>query len=591
MMTRLMLKALRVTAAATVSAAILILPGVPGYAEDIQPEASFGIMAVPAPELAGYVGDAYDSLSGSFMGTAVENVQAVRQAGTANTSASYELIETDEQFKNFYKRAISSSVGGSFFDITADVSFQNSIERNSSFSSNKLAIAIMYKFDGGQVVLNGASFTPDASQLISGEQVDTFKRFYGNSFVKKSYYGGLLYMTYIAEITDSSKVTKSEVKAALEIKYKSLIGASVSAQELESSENTLRKVRISGFSQCTNDLLSSNDIVDTRDKLDAKVREFANYYNGIKNGQGEYYVFGRELAPYWNIPGSGYYDSSLFPEFYNPSKFFASNFTVAKTTDVRTVELRWQDNCDYEDGYNVYLKAGNAYNPTLVQHLPENSSSATVALSESALNEGYSLWAVPVKNGIDGGAFNPKFESAPYNVQFYADPDFTGRSNEFSGDMVYVPFFGDYFVGNDKISSIKINGPFEVTVYEHINYGGRSQTYRFSDVYTKDENFDDIISSAIIRRIPESELDGVYLFEHNDYSGKWVKVNGEISNMGYTVVGNDKVSSVLVAGNHAYRLYKDADFKGAMYEGTGSIPEMKGTNIGNDMLSSIQILH
>jgi hypothetical protein len=551
---------------------------------------------VAAPELAAYIGDSFQSLSSNYMGSCLENKTAERLVGNFTTTGTYELLETNEQLNNFYKRTLSLNGNAAIYGLTADASFSQMLEATTNLTSNKVALAIMYKLDGGEVVLNNANFNGTATSLINSNQATTFESLYGNSFTKKSYYGGMLYMTYISEITSSSNVTKEEVREALNIKYKTLLGISVTNEEIQTSNKTLSRTRVTGFSKCTNDALSSNGIIDTKEKLNAMVSEFSNYYNTVRTtGNGEYYVYARVLAPYWEVPGSGYYDSSKFPQYYDPASFFASNFSVQTTDDDYTINLQWQDNCNFEDGYKVYIKTDSMSDPSLVATLPANSTNFTVTIAEEALNTGFYAYAFPVKNGVDGVAYNPIFTPPKYYVEVYADYNYTGLKFKLSGNEILIPGINDYVVTNDMASSIKINGPFEVITYKDVNFGGGSHTYRFSDPNMNDETFsntstkvNDNITSLIIRRISKADMSGIYLFQAGGYSGNWLRITADTPMLTGTAVGNDTASSVKLYGQYEYTLYRDDNYLGTKYSGSLDIPEMSATSVGNDKLSSIR---
>jgi hypothetical protein len=322
------------------------------------------------------------------------------------------------------------------------------------------------------------------------------------------------------------------------------------------------------------------------------------YTNSIGDGTGtgEYYVYARELSPYWQVAGSGFYDSSQFPEYYDPSNFYAANFSIQTTpNDEYSVNLQWQDDCNYEDGYKVYIKTDSMSVPSLVATLPANSTTCPITLPEEALNCGYYAWSVPTKNGINGSAYNPLFTDPIYYVEFYDGYNYNGPRFKLSGSELYINHFGDYIVGNDDVSSIKINGPFEVTVYKDTNFGGGSHIYRFSDPNLSDETFaggtsvNNNISSAVIRRISKAEMNGIYLFEHANYGGKWTKITSDTPTLTGTVVGNDRTSSVKIYGDQEFTLYIHSNYGGTKHQANSDIPHMYTTPIGNDELTSIRI--
>lgn len=185
------------------------------------------IAAGLSPDLEAYVGDSFKSLENSFTGSCIDNVSAVRLAGSSTATATYQFIETNQQLKDFYHKSLSMEGNSSLFGVSADASFEKLIEEQTDINNSKIALVIMYKYEKGQIALNSGSFNPIAADLISNGQINTFEALYGNSFSKRAYYGGMLLLSYIVEITNSSKVTKEEVRSALNVKYKTFLGLNV----------------------------------------------------------------------------------------------------------------------------------------------------------------------------------------------------------------------------------------------------------------------------------------------------------------------------------------------------------------------------
>ncbi len=81
-----------------------------------------------------------------------------------------------------------------------------------------------------------------------------------------------------------------------------------------------------------------------------------------------------------------------------------------------------------------------------------------------------------------------------------------------------------------------------VTVYEHANFGGRSETFRYDDPDLRDNPIgQDRITSVIVSPGCRAEL-----FQDVGYRGRSTVVFGG-TNLGHTEVGNDRVSSIRVA--------------------------------------------
>ncbi|TKH21779.1 hypothetical protein FC697_14865 [Bacillus wiedmannii] len=81
--------------------------------------------------------------------------------------------------------------------------------------------------------------------------------------------------------------------------------------------------------------------------------------------------------------------------------------------------------------------------------------------------------------------------------------------------------------------------------------------------------------------------DGVYLYQHADFAGKYTKLTSDQVNFKNISI-NDSISSIKVVGNYEVIGYSDADFKGRSATLTTN-NSMKSTSIGNDAMSSIKI--
>ncbi|QDS34091.1 hypothetical protein [Brevibacillus brevis] len=141
---------------------------------------------------------------------------------------------------------------------------------------------------------------------------------------------------------------------------------------------------------------------------------------------------------------------------------------------------------------------------------------------------------------------------------------------------------------NDKASSIKIlDNRYNVTVFEHLNWTGRSTTYLFSDRDMSDEKIgNDEASSFYV-----SEHQEEHLYDNYGMSGDWIKVTSSAS----TIPLNDKISSIRIVGPYDITIFEHANFTGrslsfsgnAYLEGT-TIPDLVPHGF-NDITSSILI--
>jgi len=379
--------------------------------------------------------------------------------------------------------------------------------------------------------------------------------------------------------------TKEEYKKALHVKAKYLTNSNVKDEELREAERTLSTAHTVARAISTDGNPVSLEILTNRSLYDQRVKEFVDYY---KNTQ-KYEVLGVRLDAMYNLPGSGYGqgDKNKFPIFYDPELFYISNMkAVSDENDKSRVTLSWQDNCTFEDRFDIYVMTTSFDTPQLIDSADANTTSKRIILPDEAWQDGCLVWAVPVKKEIKGRTVRPATVEAAYYVSFYEHEYFSGRESTFCGTRIEIPDFGKTIVGNDTVSSILISGPFEVECYEHQYFGGRNHPIRFSDVQLKDEIGNDKLSSAIIKRLSRDEYEGVYIFKHMDYNGPWVKVDHDISNFKNTWVGNDAASSIKVVGPYECTVFKDVDFRGTSHTYRFDDYNMANEPVGNDTVSS-----
>lgn len=359
------------------------------------------------PELTKYVGGSIDVFPSTFKSTALQNKSAERLPGTSSCKTYYDLIETSEDLENFYETTIKANLDASGYGITADASFEKYIKNHTKINNNTVSLVIMVVYDGPEVSLSNAEFTDSAKKLIEAKNTDTFYRLYGNSYVRTSHLGGILFLSYSAELTSSSNLTKETLKTVLNMKYKALNG-DASIFTTKTSDLLLKQTRVSGYSYDTRDLISK-EVIDTKDVYKARVSEFADYYNSIVNGTSnlDYYVVGRELAPYYDVIGSSYYNPSFFPKFYDLSKFEVRNININNpgkqpNNTTNKITVSWSDICPYETGYKIYIKTPSMSSCKLVKTVSANTTKASVDILSTECKEGYDLWVVPYKDIYEG---------------------------------------------------------------------------------------------------------------------------------------------------------------------------------------------
>ena len=171
---------------------------------------------------------------------------------------------------------------------------------------------------------------------------------------------------------------------------------------------------------------------------------------------------------------------------------------------------------------------------------------------------------------------------------FYTDENYNGEmfcmnSGESQRNV------GDRY--NDKISSIRVFGGAEVTVYEDENLRGNSQTI------TRDmpnlRNWNDKITSLEIRRGAYGSANyggeprnGACFYTNENYSGEMFCMNSGESQRNVGDRYNDKISSIRVFGGADVVVYEDENFRGNSQSFRHDVSNLGGWN---DKITSIEI--
>jgi hypothetical protein len=178
---------------------------------------------------------------------------------------------------------------------------------------------------------------------------------------------------------------------------------------------------------------------------------------------------------------------------------------------------------------------------------------------------------------------------------------------------------------NDRISSIRLEGPLELMLYAHGNYGG--DVLRLTDSISnlsdlpgpgRRGTWNDTISSATVAALVEprrprwpggtgrGDVRGprVELYSDANYRGSRLVLTpgdriGNLADVGFDdgTAANDRISSIRVQGGTALVVHDDAGFRGASLVVDESIPNLafRGDRPGgrswNDAISAIVVTH
>jgi len=174
-----------------------------------------------------------------------------------------------------------------------------------------------------------------------------------------------------------------------------------------------------------------------------------------------------------------------------------------------------------------------------------------------------------------------------------------------------VNYGGDYFCTdtntqngllemNDRISSIRVFGNAEVTVWVDRNYQGRSQTFTEDVSDLRPGGINDAITSFRVgvaqggRQVgsrfgrPATPANGACFYENINYQGQYF-----CSSLGESVEmvpqgTNDRISSVRLFGNAELMVYRDRDFAGPSQLLNASEPDLREFG-WDDAISSYRI--
>jgi len=183
-----------------------------------------------------------------------------------------------------------------------------------------------------------------------------------------------------------------------------------------------------------------------------------------------------------------------------------------------------------------------------------------------------------------------------------------------------INYGGDYFCTdnaasngllemNDRISSIRVFGNAEVTVYQDRNFSGRSQTLTTDVSDLRPGGWNDTITS--FRTQPQQSRQGAWpgqsaptwanrwgrpatpangacFYENLNFQGQYFcSRQGESVEM-VPEGANDRISSIRLFGNAALAVYRDRDFRGTSQVFDVSEPDLRESG-WNDTISSYQI--
>jgi hypothetical protein len=191
-------------------------------------------------------------------------------------------------------------------------------------------------------------------------------------------------------------------------------------------------------------------------------------------------------------------------------------------------------------------------------------------------------------------------------VTLYKDVHFTGRSETFYGD---VPDLRGSYVGNDRASSLVVPRGCRVTLYRHAGFHGRAITvhHDVADLGATRVGNDEV-SSLRLDCYGGGYRDGGYrdggyrdggyrdrhhrgvtVFADADFRGRHESFSYDDPDLRDNYIRQDTISSVRVAPGCRAVLFDDVGFRGAATVVRAGDNNLGYSAVGNDRVSSIQV--
>ncbi|HEY7862624.1 MAG TPA: beta/gamma crystallin-related protein, partial [Thermoanaerobaculia bacterium] len=173
-------------------------------------------------------------------------------------------------------------------------------------------------------------------------------------------------------------------------------------------------------------------------------------------------------------------------------------------------------------------------------------------------------------------------------LTLYEDVNFGGRSIRLTGntpDLRTVRF-------NDFASSGRLDGRCSAVLYADVDYRGASWAMpagsEWSD-FRSAGGLNDGASSVQVECRPGGSGRGVTLFVDENYGGAYETFTSNVPRLSTTRIGNDRVSSLRVSPGCRARVYTDDHYRGASMEVSGDMQTFRYMPVNNDDASSIQV--
>ena len=207
-------------------------------------------------------------------------------------------------------------------------------------------------------------------------------------------------------------------------------------------------------------------------------------------------------------------------------------------------------------------------------------SSSNPNLDVTPLGEQYSSVEISQRTGCD----NPKAQG----VFLYGKPNFEGSCIHI---QTSVNDLGVTAVGDNNVSSVRINGDYQVILWEDKDFKGRTDEVNGNESSLDNRSLANLYSSVKLRRpiyCTDTTKEGVYLYSEKNYVGNCAYITSDVANLGTTPVGDNNPRSVKIVGNFEVQLFEDVNFGGLHYRFGTDQKDLTRESLG-DQFSSVWI--
>ncbi len=182
----------------------------------------------------------------------------------------------------------------------------------------------------------------------------------------------------------------------------------------------------------------------------------------------------------------------------------------------------------------------------------------------------------------------------------YAGGDYSGRSETFLRD---VENLHGTAVGNDTVSSVRVDPGCRLVLFEHPDFRGHSTVLDRDEPDMRRTSLGNDRASSLriecgrrgdrygggYRDDDRRSGRGVTLYRDADFRGRGETFNRDVRDLTGTEVGNDAARSVRVDPGCRAVLYRHSDYRGESIVLTRDAESLRYTAIGNDAVSSIEV--